>query len=154
MWNPGSHDTGRPYLGTVSFWLGSLLVGSGVGAYNAFWGSPEPYLKGVSGAMFHMVVVSIIVGIPAPGFFLAVKFSPNFAKENVKKLYALSACCGFLYGACLLPCFLIFFLGIEFSRLPVGFLWGVWLLFPLVIGRIALWVVSRGGTGTLKENDI
>lgn len=55
--------------------FGWEVLGSGVGAYNAFWGSPESYLQGVSGVVFHMIVVSIIMGIPAPGFLLAVKFS-------------------------------------------------------------------------------
>ena len=154
MSNTDSHDTGRPYLGTVSFWLGSLLLGSGVGAYNAFWGSPEPYLRGVFGLVCHMIVVSIIMGIPAPGFLLAVRLSPKMAKERFRRLYVLSACCGILYGGCLLPCFLIVFLGAEFSRLPAGLLWGIWLFFPFVVGRIVLWVASRGGNGRPKEDPL
>ena len=143
--NPSSHDTGRPLLATASFLLGSLVVGAGVSAYNAFWGNPEPYLRGWSGLAAHVFVVTIVLGLPTLGFLLVVKLSPKIAAEHARRLCVLSACCGFLYGVCLLPCFLMIFVGAEFPAIPEGILWSVWLLFPFLVGQIALWAARRSG---------
>ena len=151
---PGSCDIRRPYLATVDFLLGALPAGTGVGAYNAFWGSPEAYLRGWSGLAAHMFVVGIIAGIPTLGFLLSVKLTGKIAEEHTERLYALSACCGFLYGVCLLPCFLMIFFGTEFPGIPAGLLWGVWLLSPFLVGHIALWAACRSGMLRPEDNKL
>jgi hypothetical protein len=149
--NPFRNAAADPLWAFVAFWLGSLLLGVGASAYNAFWGSPEPYLRGWFGLGGHVFVVSIILGLPAPGFLIAVNLSRKIAKEHSGRLYVLSSCSGILYGGCLLACFLIFLLATECSGVFAALLGAVWLLFPFLAGRIGLWVACR--CGVLRPHD-
>jgi hypothetical protein len=126
-------------------------LGVGASAYNALWGSPEPYLRGWFGLGAHVFVVSIILGVPAAGFLIALKLSPKIAIEHSRRLHVLSACFGILYGGCLLACLLISLLATEYSGLLAGLLWAVWLLFPFLAARIGLWVACR--CGVLRPHD-
>jgi hypothetical protein len=80
-------------------------------------------------------MVSFLLALPALGFWIAVRLSPKIAKRHSARVYAISACCGVLYSACVIACLMMGF--------DLGYV--VWLLFPFLVGRVGLWIARRCG---------
>ena len=102
MSNPLGEIAASSVWAAGSFWLGSILPAIVATAYFAFWGDPEPYLRGWSGFLVMNVIAGVLLTGPATVVLVAVALSPRVVRDNPRRLYALSACCGMLLCSSLL----------------------------------------------------
>ena len=115
----------------VCFWAGGLPCTVWQVAYNAFYVAKEGYEHGVSGVVFGVPAISILMTPPAVGFLGAAVLSAKVARRNPGRLFGLSFLLGVAYYCVFWSCG-----GFEAAG-TLAF--GLWFGFPLVGGLVVLW---------------